>query len=63
MLNLPTGEVFINEIKTENSIAFTDNPSDNEIKEYFKDWKNATKIIYKRDNTIRVYVRKDYIEE
>jgi hypothetical protein len=45
-LGLPQGELYINEVKRENSIAFTDNPSDDEIQEYFDMWKTAKTIIY-----------------
>lgn len=61
MLRMPSGEIFMNEVKRENSVSFTDNPSRNEITELFKRWAKAEKLIYTSGKTRREYLRKDYI--
>ncbi len=57
-MRLPQGELYINEIKRENSIAFTDNPSDDEIRKYFDRWKKAKTIIYVVNKEVKkIYTR------
>ena len=59
---LPQGALYINEVKAENSISFTDNPSADEIQDSFKMWKNAKTILYVVNKQIKKeYLRKDYI--
>lgn len=62
MLKMPNGEIFINEVKNENSICITDNPDKSEIKYLFKEWKNAEKLIYVKGNFKKEFERKDYID-
>jgi hypothetical protein len=57
-ISLPHGELFINEVKKENSIAITDNPDEKEIQEYFAMWKSAKTIIYVVNKEVKkIYTR------
>lgn len=58
--DFPMGEMFINNLLKGNSIAYTDNPDEDEIKEYFKAWKKAEILIYKRGRKLKIYHRNDY---
>lgn len=63
MLKMPSGEVYMNEVTRENSIAVTDNPDTNEIIEMFTMWKDANTLICVRGGVPKTYNRKDFIKE
>ncbi len=60
MLRLPSGEIFINEIKRENSVCFTDSPEKQLIIDLFERWKKAATLIYVKGNIKKVYNREDF---
>lgn len=66
MLGLPQGELFINEVKKENSVMFTDIDNYEEFKNecdyIFKEYKDAEKVIYKYGDEVYYELTKEELK-
>lgn len=57
---IPKGEIFVNEVKPENSIAFIDAPDRQDIQEFFSRFGGIERLLYVIGDTTLIYNRGDY---
>jgi len=57
---MPKGEIFVNEVKPENSIAFIDAPDQQDIQELFSLFGSIERLLYVKGDATVIYNRGDY---